>query len=136
MSAIDPAAVPTQLFDWGRIKWRVSPQNTPGTGITVGDVVIFPGKGHDRHTHPDSDEVLYVIAGRGEQTVGDDSAFAVVAGDVIHVPRGVPHSTHNTGWSVLHLVAIYSPAGAEEALRGVPGFREVGSDDQSTMANT
>ncbi|PSK91827.1 Cupin domain-containing protein [Murinocardiopsis flavida] len=135
MSAIDPATVPTQLFDWGRITWRVSPDNVPGTGITVGDVVIFPGKGHDHHTHPGSDEVLYVVAGRGEQTVGDGPAFPVAAGDMVHVPRGVLHSTHNTGWSVLHLVAIYNPAGAEQALRDAPGFREIGPGEQATLAN-
>ena len=35
------------------------------------------------------------------------------------------HSTRNTGWDPMVLLAIYAPAGAEEALKGLPDYREV-----------
>ncbi|WP_017594439.1 cupin domain-containing protein [Nocardiopsis potens] len=128
MSSTDgsgPGELPTQLFDWGRIKWRVSLRNRPDSAVSVGDVAVFPGKGHARHLHPGSDEVIYVLSGTGEQTVDDGPAFPIAAGDVVHIPRGTPHSTHNTGWTTLQLVVVYGPAGAEEELRGAPDFREV-----------
>jgi oxalate decarboxylase/phosphoglucose isomerase-like protein (cupin superfamily) len=52
---IDPGSVPTQTFDWGAIKWLVTPERIRGAGITFGEVVLLPGKGHDRHNHPEEE---------------------------------------------------------------------------------
>ena len=124
MPAVDPHALPTQTFDWGSIKWLVSPETEEGAGLTFGEVVLLPGKGHDRHNHPGSEEVLYVLSGEGEQTVDDGEPFHVKAGDTIYVPARVFHSTLNTGWEPMRLLALYNPAGAEKALETLPDFRE------------
>jgi oxalate decarboxylase/phosphoglucose isomerase-like protein (cupin superfamily) len=122
--AVDPSALPTQTFEWGSIKWLVSPESADGAGITFGEVVLLPGKGHDRHNHPESEEVLYVLSGEGEQMLDDGEPFAVGPGDTIYVPTAVFHSTRNTGWAPMRLLALYNPAGAEKALAGLPDFRE------------
>jgi len=88
-------------------------------------VVLLPGKGHTRHNHPDSDEILYILAGHGEQMVDDGTPFPVAAGQAVFIPTAAFHSTINTGWEPLSLLAIYGPSGAEEALRGLPDFVEV-----------
>jgi oxalate decarboxylase/phosphoglucose isomerase-like protein (cupin superfamily) len=124
LPAVDPNALPTQTFEWGSIKWLVSPDSEPGAGLTFGEVVLLPGKGHDRHNHPESEEILYVLSGEGEQMIDDGEPFAVKAGDTIYVATGVFHSTLNTGWEPLRLLALYNPAGAEKALAGLPDFRE------------
>ena len=124
MPAVDPSALPTQTFEWGSIKWLVSPESADGAEITFGEVVLLPGKGHDRHNHPESEEILYVLSGEGEQMVDDGEPFAVGPGDTIYVPTAVFHSTRNTGWAPLRLLALYNPAGAEKALAGLPDFRE------------
>lgn len=121
----DPNLIPTMVFDWGSIKWHVTPDSVAGASSTLGEVVINPSKGHDRHEHPDADEILYVIEGEGRQTVGDDPEFAVRAGDAVWIPKGTLHSTFNTGWRPLRLVATYTPGGAENALRGLPDFAEL-----------
>ncbi|MEV6559274.1 cupin domain-containing protein [Nocardia sp. NPDC051756] len=121
----DPNAVATMVFDWGSIKWHVSPDTVDGASSTLGEVVINPNKGHDRHEHPESDEILYVVDGEGRQTVGDSGEFAIKAGDAVWIPRGTLHSTYNTGWRPLRLVATYTPGGAEAALRGLPDFAEL-----------
>lgn len=74
---------------------------------------------------PEADEVLYVLAGAGEQMVDDADTFPVGAGQAIWIPKGSFHSTRNTGWEPLSLLAIYSPAGEEEALTGLPDYREI-----------
>ncbi|HEX2111366.1 MAG TPA: cupin domain-containing protein [Gaiellaceae bacterium] len=124
MPAVDPNGLPTQTFEWGSIKWLVSPDSEPAAGVTFGEVVLLPGKGHDRHNHPESEEILYVLAGEGEQMVDDGEPFPVKAGDTIYVATGVYHSTLNTGWGPMRLLALYNPAGAEKALAGLPDFRE------------
>lgn len=125
MTAINPQHVPTHTFEWGVIKWFVSPDATPGAGLTFGEVVLLPGSGHDRHNHPDAEEILYVLSGNGEQTVADDNPFAVQAGDTIYIPTGVYHSTLNAGWEPLRLLALYNPGGAERALAGLPDYAAV-----------
>jgi len=125
MTTIDPGTLPTQTFDWGIITWLVTPDAIPGAGMTFGEVVLLPGKGHDRHNHPDSEEILYVLSGQGEQMLADGEPFPVRAGDTIYVPTAVFHSTRNTGWGPLRLLAIYNPGGPEKALAGLPDFREL-----------
>ncbi|MFD3582268.1 cupin domain-containing protein [Streptomyces sp. NPDC058683] len=117
------AELATEVFDWGSIKWGVSADRFSGAPLTVGEVIINPTKGHDLHTHPNSDEVLYFIDGEGIQTVGDSGEFPVRAGDFVFVPRGTLHSTFNTGWRQLRVIAIYTPGGAELALRDAPDYR-------------
>jgi oxalate decarboxylase/phosphoglucose isomerase-like protein (cupin superfamily) len=124
LPAVDPNHLPTQTFEWGSIKWLVSPDSAPGAGVTFGEVVLLPGKGHDRHNHPESEEILYVLSGEGEQMVDDGEPFPVKPGDTIYVATGVFHSTLNTGWEPMRLLALYNPAGAEKALAGLPDFRE------------
>jgi len=125
MSAIDPNGVPTQTFEWGAIKWYVAPGATAGAVMSFGEVVLLPGQGHDRHNHPVSEEILYVLSGEGEQMIDDAAPFPVRAGDTIYVPTAVYHSTRNTGWTPMRLLAIYNPGGPERDLEALPDYREV-----------
>ena len=120
MASIDANNVATHSFDWGVIKWFVSPEQNPGAKLTFGEVVLLPGQGHVRHNHPQSEEILYVLSGVGEQMVDDKPSFAVRAGDTIYIPTAIFHSTVNTGWEPLRLLALYNPAGAEHALLNLP----------------
>jgi oxalate decarboxylase/phosphoglucose isomerase-like protein (cupin superfamily) len=96
-------------------------------------VVLLPGMGHERHNHPDSDEILYILSGRGEQMVDDASTFDVGPGQAVFIPKGAFHSTVNKGWEPLVLLAIYAPAGAEEALAGLPDHRELAPGEPPTL---
>jgi oxalate decarboxylase/phosphoglucose isomerase-like protein (cupin superfamily) len=121
---VTPNDVETQLFDWGSIKW-MSEARVTGAGRAAGGVVILdPGKGHARHNHPGSDEILYFISGEGDQMVEDEAGAPQVrhlrAGDMAYIPEGVFHSTVNTTWEPLRILAIYSPGGPEAVLRGLP----------------
>ncbi len=132
MPAVDPSALPTQTFEWGSIKWLVSPDMQEEAGLTFGEVVLLPGKGHVRHNHPESEEILYVLSGEGEQMLDDGEPFPVRAGDTIYVPTAVFHSTRNTGWEPMRLLAVYNPGGAERALAGLPDFRELPAGETAT----
>jgi oxalate decarboxylase/phosphoglucose isomerase-like protein (cupin superfamily) len=123
---IDPEDLPTYSFDWGVIKPLVSEENvSEAPHVSLMHVVLLPGQGHERHNHPDSDEILYVLAGAGDQMVDDGEPFPVRPGQAIWVPKGAFHSTVNTGWEPMVLLAVYAPAGAEQVLKTLPDYREV-----------
>jgi oxalate decarboxylase/phosphoglucose isomerase-like protein (cupin superfamily) len=132
---IDPADLPTYTFGWGVIKPLVSQDNVDSEpSVSLMHVVLLPGQGHERHNHPDADEILYVLAGTGEQMVDDDQTFEVRAGHTVWIPMGAFHSTLNTGWEPLSLLAIYAPAGAEQALKGLPDYREIPAGEAPPLA--
>lgn len=116
---VKPEGVETQVFDWGNLKWLNSPRTTDAHRFSMGVVLLEPGKGHATHAHPGTEEILYVVSGTGKQTVQDEEAD-LEPGMLVFIPEGVEHSTVNTGWEMLKLVAVYAPPGPEEELREAP----------------
>ena len=130
---VDPTTIPTWTFDWGIIKPLIATENTADAGCSLMHVILFPGKGHDRHNHPESDEFLYVLSGRGDQMVDDGEPFPVVPGDTVWIPRGIFHSTVNRSYEPMVILACYAPAGAEEALATLPDFGVVPPESTATL---
>jgi len=123
---INPEDVETLVFDWGTLKWTSEPRVSNAQNFSMGIVLLNPGKGHTRHNHPGVEEVLYVVSGEGMQTidgVNGGEPFPVRPGMTLHIPADVYHSTMNTGWEPLKLIAIYSPHGPEAALREDPAVK-------------
>ncbi len=123
--SVDRAALPTDTFAWGQMKWLVAPSSTPGASLTFGEVIVMPGMGHTRHNHPDAEEIIYVLSGEAEQTLNDGEPFTVRAGDTLFIPVGVYHSTINTGWEPFRAIVVYNPGGPEQAFRQLEDFQEV-----------
>jgi len=131
---IDPAALPTMTFEWGVIKPLVATDNTDDPAVSMMHVVLLPGQGHERHNHPDSDEILYFLSGEGEQMVDDGTPFPVRPGQAVFIPKGAFHSTINRGWEPMAILAIYAPAGAEEVLKTLPDYAEVAPGQAPPLA--
>jgi len=119
---VSPGDLTTMTFDWGSIKWFVTPYAIQGASSSLGEVIVNPGKGHARHNHPGAEEVIYVISGEATQMVDDREPFEIKEGDAVHIPKGVWHSTHNMTWRPLRLIVTYTPGGEEKALEGAPDF--------------
>ena len=124
---VDPKAVPTFGFDWGKLTVTVGPEVNGATQFSGGVVDLPAGKGHTRHNHPGAEEIIFVISGTGEQMVEDPAGNPIVRqvgpGSTVFVPESRFHSTLNTGSGPMQLFVVYSPAGPEEALRELPDFR-------------
>lgn len=101
-----------EVLDWGRLRWLSNPPSTGAAHLTVIDVTLAPGKGHDFHKHPDQEEVLYVVAGKVEQWV-DREKRALGPGDSAYVPAGMVHASFNVGSSDAKIVAILGPCVGE-----------------------
>ena len=124
LTFVRPEDVETQVFDWGRLSWLSEPRVTAAERFSAGRVLLEPGKGHERHNHPYSEEILYVVRGRGQQTVELPDRIVekeIGPGELVHIPTAFYHSTVNSGDDVLEMVAIYAPFGPEAFLREMDG---------------
>ena len=120
LTFVELADVETQVFGWGRLSWLSEPRLTAAKRFSAGIVVLQPGQGHDRHNHPGTEEILYVISGKGKQVVETPDGREereVGPGVLIHLPDDVFHSTINTGNEPMNILAVYAPPGPEAALR-------------------
>ena len=97
-----------EVLDWGQLRWLSTPPATGAKALTVIDVELAPGKGHNFHHHPDQEEVIFVVAGSVEQWV-DQERRILCAGDSCFIPAGMVHASFNCGDGVAKLLAILGP---------------------------
>lgn len=102
------SAVEPEVLDWGSLRWLSHPPSTGAGQLTVIEVTLEPGKGHDFHKHPDQEEVLYVVAGKIEQWV-DREMKILGPGDSAFVPADMVHASFNAGDTGARIVAILGP---------------------------
>jgi mannose-6-phosphate isomerase-like protein (cupin superfamily) len=98
-------------LDFVELPGRFSADPVPsglGEDYSVRVVRVPPGPRRP-HLHPHSDEVTYVVSGRGTAWEGDAST-KVAAGDVVFVPRSVPHVTVAQGDEDLVLLCFFARA--------------------------
>lgn len=69
---------------------------------------INPGEDIGEETHPDNDQVLYLVAGRGKAVLNHEETD-YSAGDLVLVPAGTLHNFVNSGGEDLKIITTYSP---------------------------
>jgi mannose-6-phosphate isomerase-like protein (cupin superfamily) len=67
-----------------------------GDQVLLCRVVYTPGKSVSRHAHEHTEQVMAIIDGEVEVTIGDEKR-TLRAGDVCVISRGVEHELHSTG---------------------------------------
>ena len=93
-------------FDWGSIQWLCNGEMLDDAEQTFGFVQILAGSSNPEHVHPNSDEVLYLIEGELDHSLGDE-VYTLSPGMSIHIPRGVPHNAVNTSDVTAKMVVAY-----------------------------
>jgi quercetin dioxygenase-like cupin family protein len=78
------------FYGGGLHTWKVTTQESDGTFFLYEDE-LTEGKMTPWHRHPDSDEVIYVLAGDVDVNLDGDEQ-QLTAGDLWMAPRGVPHA--------------------------------------------
>lgn len=107
--------VPTQEFPWGAIKWLCNGEIDAEAQQTLGIVFINPGMRNPAHSHPNCEELLYVIAGQCEHGIGDEERH-LEAGMLLRIPAGTTHSAYNSGWEPVKMLVSYSAPDREMVL--------------------
>lgn len=89
--------------------WLVRREIAETQGLQLCRAVLPPGEGHPFHTHPELEEIIYVLEGEVEQWV-EEAFRRLLPGEVAHIPRGRVHATFNAGPGDAVILAILSPA--------------------------
>lgn len=95
------------VTDFGRVYWAVREGDPPGAEQTIGLAIFDAGKGNAEHTHPNCEEIVYVLDGDVEHTLGDQRT-TLRAGDLIVVPRGVAHRLLNRSKTPVRCYIVFS----------------------------
>jgi len=67
------------------------------------------GGSHPFHTHPEMDEIIYLLSGEMEQWVEREKR-TLKPGDTAYIPRGVVHGCYNDSGADCEFLAILTPA--------------------------
>jgi quercetin dioxygenase-like cupin family protein len=73
------------------IRTLVSEDRQRSEKVMVGQTIYPPGGTHEHHLHPDAEEIVIVMSGRGWHRVGTDY-YDIGPGDVVYVPANAAHS--------------------------------------------
>ncbi len=93
--------------EWGSLLWLASREIGNAEGLTVGRVVIKAGKSNPRHGHANCEEVLYLLSGKLDHSIGPEHVM-MGPGDTITVPAGVYHNAVSIGEEDADMIVVYS----------------------------
>jgi quercetin dioxygenase-like cupin family protein len=70
-------------------------------------VVLDPGEAPPLHRHDDTEQIFYILEGRGTLTTGTErTTHGVKPGDVVRIPPSTQHSIQAVGEERLKYVAV------------------------------
>lgn len=107
------------LSQWenGNLTTNLAETTDSNGAFLLVEAVLAPGTEPPPHVHTREDELLYVLEGKFDVYVGGE-AFNVKAGECVFMPRFKPHAFLIRSRR-LRLLALFTPAGLEEAFRGM-----------------
>lgn len=89
--------------------WLSRPEVCEAKDLQLCRAVLPAGEGHNFHTHPELEEIIYVLEGEVEQWVEREKRI-LKPGEVAHIPKGIVHATFNPSAKDAVILAILSPA--------------------------
>ena len=91
------------------LRWLVAPGALRANHCSTSVIRVAPGdRVRPAHSHPNGEEVIYIISGSGRVLVGDE-IHQVRPGTVVLFPRGVVHMLHNTSGEEMKVVCFFAP---------------------------
>jgi len=92
-----------------QLSWLVAPGALSADHCSACMIRVAPGdKVWPAHSHPNGEEVIYIIQGSGRVLVNGEVA-PVRAGTTVLFPRGAVHMLHNTGSEQMNVVCFFAP---------------------------
>jgi quercetin dioxygenase-like cupin family protein len=92
------------------LRWLVDKDHIPAQHCSVCLIRIQPGQRvKPAHSHPNGEEVVYILRGTGRALV-DDDVTPIREGSLVLFPQGKYHMLHNTGAEEMKVICFFAPA--------------------------
>ena len=93
------------------LRWVVSdrPHTLHAAHCSACVIRVPPGeKVRPAHSHPNGEEVIYILSGSGRVLVSGE-VQSVMPGTTVLFPQGAVHMLHNTGADEMKVVCFFAP---------------------------
>jgi quercetin dioxygenase-like cupin family protein len=91
------------------LRWLVSPEALKAQHCSACVINLAPGeKVRPAHSHPNGEEVIYIIRGSGRVLVAGE-VTAVREGMAVLFPQGAVHMLHNSGAEEMKVICFFAP---------------------------
>jgi quercetin dioxygenase-like cupin family protein len=115
--AMHESEVPELDLPGRHLRWVVSPESIPAEHCSACVIRVAPGERvRPAHSHPNGEEVIYIMRGEGRVLVGGEVS-SVREGTTVLFPQGVVHMLHNTGTEEMKVVCFFAPSTGLENYR-------------------
>ena len=104
---------PYVTADGSTIRELLNADNSPLLNQSLAEATLAPGQKTARHFHARSEEIYFVLRGRGAMTIGEETT-KVRGGDAIAIAAGAPHCIENVGDVELRFLCCCAPAYGHE----------------------
>ena len=99
--------------DRSEIRSILDRTNSTATNQSLAEATLPPGAETEEHSHPRTEEIYYVLHGRGLMTL-EGKGGEVGPGDGILIPPGARHTIRNIGREPLVFLCCCSPPYSHE----------------------
>ena len=96
-----------QAARWGEMHWLVDDALIEGADLSVARMTLKEDACSESHAHPNCNEVVHLVKGTLEQSVGAERVV-MQAGDTVFIPRGSVHGSRNIGRGEATVIVCYS----------------------------
>lgn len=92
-----------------RMRWLVADDRVQSKYSSCCVIRVAPGERvRPAHSHPNGEEVIYIIQGSGRVLV-EGEIQAVTAGSAVLFPQGAVHMLHNSGTEEMKVICFFAP---------------------------
>jgi mannose-6-phosphate isomerase-like protein (cupin superfamily) len=95
--------------DGSEIRELLAHRNSCIRKQSLAEARLPPGGQTAPHYHPQTEEIYYILEGRGRMQIGDEVEI-VEPGDAIAIPPGAIHTIQNVGDVTLKFLCCCAPA--------------------------
>jgi len=101
-------AEPYVTLDGSLITELVRPEREGSRNVSVAEAVLQPGQSTRPHLHRESDEVYYVLSGKGVVTL-EANSLTIEPGSCLLIPARRVHSVRCVGSEPLTILCLCAP---------------------------
>ncbi len=99
--------------DGSEIRELLAHRNSAVRKQSLAEARLAPGQQTTAHYHPATEEIYYILAGRGRMQIGDEVRL-VGPGDAIAILPGSIHTIENVGTETLKFLCCCAPGYEQE----------------------